>query len=152
MSVAPARPAFETPAAPPTSALSDDPILFYDGECGLCQKSVQFVLNHDRAGRVRFARLQGDVARRSLPQSDYENMKTMVMLRHGGRYRYSSALVRLLWSMGGPWTAIAAALWIVPKPIRDLGYYAFASQRYRFFGHADQCRLPQPHERNRFLD
>src|SRR5688500_13062251 len=36
------------------------PILLYDGSCGLCARSVQFVLRHERRShRLRFATLQG---------------------------------------------------------------------------------------------
>src|SRR6476661_1217687 len=36
------------------------PILLYDGSCGLCAQSVQFVLRHEaRSQRLRFATLQG---------------------------------------------------------------------------------------------
>ena len=42
---------------------ADGPILVYDGDCGFCARSVQFVLQHDRRGIVRFAARDGDAGR-----------------------------------------------------------------------------------------
>src|SRR5207249_5825257 len=35
------------------------PVLYYDGECGVCTRSVALVLRHDRRGTLRFASLRG---------------------------------------------------------------------------------------------
>ena len=43
--------------------MSDGPVLLYDGLCGFCDGTVQFILKHDRRGLLRFATLQGDFAR-----------------------------------------------------------------------------------------
>jgi predicted DCC family thiol-disulfide oxidoreductase YuxK len=44
-------------------------ILLYDGVCGLCNRLVQFILRRDRAGRFRFASLQGALAGRILARN-----------------------------------------------------------------------------------
>jgi hypothetical protein len=43
--------------------MPDGPVLLYDGLCGFCDGTVQFILKHDRRGTLRFATLQGDFAR-----------------------------------------------------------------------------------------
>ena len=43
------------------------PILFIDGHCVLCQRAAEWVLRHDRRGRVALAALQGKTAHRLLP-------------------------------------------------------------------------------------
>jgi predicted DCC family thiol-disulfide oxidoreductase YuxK len=55
-------------------------------------------------------------------------------------------------TLGGPWAALGALLWIIPSPLRDLGYRIVSRLRYRLFGKHDACRLPSPAERAVFLD
>ncbi len=128
-----------------------DPIVFFDGVCGLCSTSVDFFMRRDRHARLRFAPLQGETAAANLPDSDRENLNSMVCLLEGRRYHRSSAVVQILRQIGGIWSIVAGALWVIPKPLRDLGYSIVASSRYRFFGKKETCRLPTPEERGRLL-
>jgi predicted DCC family thiol-disulfide oxidoreductase YuxK len=53
--------------------------------------------------------------------------------------------------LGGVY-ALAAALLLVPRPLRDWAYAVFARNRYKMFGQSDQCMVPTPEVRQRFLD
>jgi predicted DCC family thiol-disulfide oxidoreductase YuxK len=79
------------------------------------------------------------------------DLSTMVLFVKGQTYRKSAAAVRVLWYLGTFWRCIAALLWLVPLPLRNLGYSIVAGNRYRLFGKKDSCRLPTPKERARFL-
>ncbi|MFO1093407.1 MAG: thiol-disulfide oxidoreductase DCC family protein [Planctomycetaceae bacterium] len=128
------------------------PIVFFDGVCGLCNSSVDFVLRRDRQGRLRFAPLQGATAARLLPAADRENLGSLVLWEDGNAYRRSTAVVRILRHLGGLWAVAAGCLWVIPAPIRNGGYRLVAGSRYSLFGKKDACRLPTPEERSRFLD
>lgn len=129
----------------------EKPILFFDGVCGLCNRFVDFSLDHDPTGRVLFAPLQGTTAASLLPQEDTRNIDTVIFHEEGRLYRRSSAIVRLLSRIGGGWRVLSWLLWVVPKPLRDLGYRLVARYRYRIFGQKDTCRLPTAEEQDRFL-
>lgn len=135
---------------PPTDDVR--PIIFFDGVCGLCNSSVDFVLRHDRHGRMRFAPLQGETAARLLPAADRENLGSLVLWSEAGAFRRSAAVVRILWQLGGLWKVPAACLWLIPGPLRDGGYRVVAALRYRLFGKKETCRLPTPEERGRILE
>jgi len=128
------------------------PILFFDGVCGLCNRVVDFSLRHDRNGLVRFAPLQGLMAAELLTADDVADLDTVVFVDDGVLVRRSSAVVGLLRQLGGPWRFVATLLWLVPRPLRDVGYRIVAHSRYRIFGRKDTCRVPTPRERKRFLD
>lgn len=130
---------------------SDGPVVFFDGVCGLCNTSVDFFMRHDRHARLRFAPLQGDTAAGMLAKEDRENLNSMVFVSAESTFRKSAAVVRILNVMGGGWKLVAGLLWIVPWPIRDLGYTLVAKTRYRLFGKKDACRLPTPQEAGRLL-
>ena len=131
--------------------------VLFDGVCGLCHRTVDFLLRADRRGRLRFATLQGPTAARLLAQADHNlDLETVLYARHPAGARpdlldRSNAILAILEDLGGPWRA-AAALRLVPRPLRDAVYRFVAARRYRWFGKRDACRVPTPAERDRFLD
>lgn len=126
-------------------------ILFFDGVCGLCNWSVDFVLKRDRRAEFQFAPLQGDTARALLKSADSNDLNTVVLLVGVRTYRKSAAVVRVLWRLSVFWQIVGTALWLIPLPLRDLGYSLTARYRYRLFGKKDACRIPTAEERARFL-
>jgi predicted DCC family thiol-disulfide oxidoreductase YuxK len=129
----------------------DTPVVFFDGVCGLCNRSVDFILRHDHRGALRVSPLQGEAAQRVLDPADREELGSLVLRVAGRTYRRSSAVVRILWQLGRFWTIVGALLWLIPLPLRNLGYRVVASNRYRLFGKKETCRLPTESERARFL-
>jgi predicted DCC family thiol-disulfide oxidoreductase YuxK len=135
-----------------TAQTADHPIVFFDGVCGLCNRSVDFILKHDSRGLFHFAPLQGETATRLLTADDREHLSTLVLQLDGREYKRSSAVARILWRLGGIWSVLGALLWLIPKPLRDLGYRIVAGSRYKLFGKKESCRLPRPEEIGRLLD
>lgn len=127
------------------------PVLFFDGVCGLCNTTVNRLIRWDGAGVLRFAPLQGETASRVLPKEDVTTLASVVLLDGGGTHRRTDAVVRVLRHLGGRYRLLAAALWLIPRPLRDVGYRFVAKFRYRVFGKKDTCRLPTAEERGRFL-
>lgn len=127
------------------------PVLFFDGVCGLCNATVDGLMRRDRAGVLRFAPLQGETAGRLLPEADVKGLASVVLVDGAGTHRRSDAIVRVLRHLGGRYRIPAAALWLVPKPLRELGYRIVAKVRYRVFGKKETCRMPTAAERSRFL-
>lgn len=138
-----------TPTQP---SVSEYAVLFFDGVCGLCNHTVDFVLKHDRRGIVRFAPLQGRTAKECLIAEDRERFDSVIFQQGGLVFKKSSAVVRLLHAMGGVWSLLGAMLWLVPSPLRDFCYGLIARNRYRFFGRKETCRILKPEERARFCE
>ena len=136
----------------PTSAHSPEhPVIFFDGVCGLCNHSIDFVIARDRKQQFRFAPLQGETARESLGLAADESYSSVVLRDHTGTYRKTDAVWRMLVRLGGIWICAGWMLRLIPRPIRNWGYDFVARHRYRFFGQKESCRLPTPAERERFL-
>ncbi|HYP74737.1 MAG TPA: DCC1-like thiol-disulfide oxidoreductase family protein [Polyangiaceae bacterium] len=133
--------------------LEDGPILLYDGNCGVCSQAVQWVLAHERSHSLRFAALEsavGSELRRSAGvPADVDSM-LWTEWRDGRVHAdiRSSALLRVLDYIGGPWRWLTA-LRVVPAFLRDAGYRTLAKWRYRL--RAPSCLVPSAHERVRFL-
>lgn len=137
-----------------------NPILLYDGSCGLCARSVQFVLGHERASHaLRFATLEGDHGRRARESNPgLANIDSVVWLEpqpNGAAPRVlvrSDAVLAVMRHLGGPWRLLAAIGRIVPRISRDALYRVVARYRYDVFGREQACLLPTPEQRARFLD
>jgi len=136
-----------------------NPIILYDGVCGLCNSLVQFLLKHDKQGRLRFASLQSDFAEKVLRRHgfDAKDLDTLHVVENYDQpnervLQRSDAILRAGRELGGFWTASSSVARIVPRPLRDLVYRFVATNRYRVFGKYETCMLPDPNQRSRFLD
>ena len=138
--------------------MPDGPVLLYDGLCGFCDGTVQFILEHDRHGTLRFATLQGEYARGVIARHpELQGVDSLVLVEPADdstseRVSVRSAgALRLARYLGGPWH-LARAVAIVPRFLRDWAYDGFARIRYRVFGRYDSCPIPSPEQRARFID
>jgi len=147
-----------TPSAtgPLASQLGLDParhtILFYDGVCNVCNASVQYAYKHDHSCSIRFAALQSPLAQELLPPRgvDPTKLDSLVLLHRGQVYTHSEAVIQLACLLGG-WRNLAFLAYLLPGPVRDAAYNAFARNRYRWFGQRQSCMLPPPDLRARLL-
>jgi len=142
-----------------TSLADNNPIVLYDGVCGLCNRLVQFLLKHDKNDRLRFASLQSDFAARVLTRHglDPKDLDTLHVIENYERadervLDRSDAILRSGYELGGLWTIGAQLGKVVPRPLRDLFYRFVARNRYRVFGKFETCMLPEPEYRKKFLD
>lgn len=134
-------------------------VVFYDGVCGLCNGLVRFLLTRDRHARLRFAPLQGTLARTALGPHGYDpsDLDTVYVIadRDTPSERVlakSAAILHALDSLGGGWRGLARAGSIVPVALADAVYDAVATRRYRTFGKLESCPLPPPEWRTRFIE
>jgi len=79
------------------------------------------------------------------------DLSTLILIQGDQFYTHSSAALRTLAMMDWPYRALAV-LWLIPYPLRDIGYVCVAKVRYRVFGKMDECRVPTGDFRRRFID
>lgn len=128
------------------------PIIFFDGVCNLCNASVQFVIAHDKKDQFRFTALQGDYAKEILPKfnTDSEKLNTILLLEDGKLYTKSSAALRVARKLNGLIPLLYAFL-IIPKFIRDWVYDIIAKNRYQWWGRRESCWVPTPELKSKFI-
>ncbi len=131
-------------------------LVLFDGDCAVCDASVRFLLDRDRAGRLHFAPLQGPTAARIRARhpewpADLDSLVYVEQTEHGERLNwYSSGILRMLGALPAPWRWLSA-LQVLPRVLRDPPYRAFAAIRLQVFGTVDACRLPTEAEAARLL-
>lgn len=131
-------------------------LLFYDGECGLCDHLVQFLLKVDTRQLFLFAPLQGDTAKQelaSLPAS-VRQADSLILIENYQKedarvWIYGRGALRVAWLLGGCWILLGC-LSFLPPVLYDWGYRLLAKNRTRMFS-KNACRLPKSSEKNRFL-
>ena len=129
------------------------PVIFFDGVCNLCNRSVQFIIKHDKKKQFRFASLQGKAGQQMLQQLGLPaNDLTSFILKEDDKvYTQSTASLRIARKLNGGWKSLYAFM-LVPEFIRDAVYRWIAKHRYKWFGKRNECMIPTPELRDRFLD
>jgi len=131
-------------------------LVLYDGVCALCNGTVKFLLRIDHRNVLAFAPLQGQTAARLAERYGFPtDVRSIVYVRsfglkHERVHTKSEAVLRVMGDVGGVWWLVSV-LRVVPRFLRDPVYDFVARNRYRWFGKYDQCPLPPPELRGRFL-
>jgi predicted DCC family thiol-disulfide oxidoreductase YuxK len=125
-------------------------VVLFDGVCGMCNASVDFILSRDRDKKFLFSPLQGKFANAQVPEECID-LNTIIYLKEGMIFRRSSAVLRILVDLGGPWVVVWPFL-LIPAFLRDLVYRMIANNRHLISTKRAICRLPSPEEKERFLD
>lgn len=126
-------------------------IIFFDGVCPVCNGFVDYVLKKDFKNHFQFCSLQSEFAKSNLPLM-YQDLDTVILMENNDVFIRSTAVLRILFQLGGHWNALAVFASAVPRPIRDFIYNLMAKNRYRFFGKFNTCRLPTSEQKSRFLE
>ena len=127
------------------------PIVFYDGLCGLCNKTVQAILKRDKKGKFYFATLQGDVAAEYLTDEQRKDLDSVVVRSRDRNFKESGAFFEIAATLGG-WPGFFLVFSWLPSDFTDKVYRWIAKNRYKWFGKLDACPMPDPNVRHRFLD
>lgn len=127
-----------------------NPIILFDGVCNFCNGSVNFIIGLDRQSVFRFAPLQSAHGRRYVEEFGLQDIDSIILVEDGRAYTHSTAALRIARRLGGAWRLLYAGI-AIPRFLRDPLYKLFAANRYRLFGKKDECMIPTPSVRSRFL-
>lgn len=132
--------------------MQERPVVFFDGVCNLCNRSVQFIIKRDVSEQFLFASLQSAYAVKKLGEEFNPNDKSssLKLLENGKVYVRSSAALRIARRLSGAWPMLFA-LYIIPTFIRDFFYNLVAKNRYRIWGRTEYCQIPDEPTKERFL-
>lgn len=130
----------------------DKPIMIFDGQCVFCSGWVKFALRRDRGGAYRFMAAQsgtGAALYRHYGLDD-RNYETNVLLVDGKPHFRSEGSIRMVAGLGFPWSLVSL-LRIVPRGLLDRVYEFVARNRFRLGGRTENCFVPTPEDRARFI-
>jgi len=128
-----------------------NPIIIFDGECNLCNGTVDFLLKRDSKKQFRFASIQSEAAQLLFRKFQIPSeVDSVILIKSNKVYFESDAAIEIAGMLPFPWK-MGTIFRIIPKKIRDNIYRRIAKNRYRWFGKRDTCRIPAPSERESFI-
>lgn len=129
------------------------PILLFDGECNLCNGSVQFVIQRDKKGKVKFCSIQSEIGEKLMLEHQIPKnyLASIILIENNKIYYKSTAALRLSKYMNALWPGLLAFI-IVPPFIRNWVYDFIAKNRYKWFGKTETCWIMTPELKDRFLN
>jgi len=122
-------------------------VVVFDGLCGFCNRSVNLLMKLDRKKRLKYTSLQGEYVKTLEIEPDIDSI---VFYEDGALYYKSTAILKILESLGGMWILINI-FYLIPCILRDFIYDIIAKYRYRIFGKMESCRVPNEGEEELFL-
>ena len=130
------------------SDVDEELIVFFDGDCLLCQGAVKWLNRIDGNDRLKFSPLQGETAKRyRIDLSD----DSMAFAERGKIYRASEAARRAFWNAGGGGIFLACLIMALPIAFRDWVYQWVAKNRKRLVKNK-RCDLPEEGMRRKTLN
>jgi len=125
-------------------------IVFYDGECGFCNRTVGFVLKHEKSSEIYFTALQSEFSKQFFEAKNIHliDFETFYFFNDGVLHERSTAGLELSRYLRFPYSLGIYLKWI-PKKWRDAVYNRIAKNRKKLAG--DYCFLPDSVHRKRFL-
>jgi predicted DCC family thiol-disulfide oxidoreductase YuxK len=130
---------------------SDEKIVLFDGICNYCNSMINFAIRNDKKGVLKFAVLQSEAGKQL--KSNYSipaEIDSVIFIEDGKVFTYSDAAIRISRYLRWPARALYSLI-IVPKFIRQPIYKWIARNRYRWFGKREECMIPSPDIKSRFL-
>lgn len=128
-------------------------IILFDGICNLCNGAVQFVIKRDKRNKFLFASLQSEEGKQILEEHNFpaNKMNSFFLVEDGKVYERSTAALKVIKKLKGLWPLLYFFI-IVPEFIRDSVYNWIASHRYQWFGKKEECMIPTPELKAKFLN
>lgn len=128
-------------------------VIIFDGVCHLCSWVVRFVIRRDYKNKYLFAPIQSKIGEQLLLTQGFqpENIQTILLIKDGKPYTKSDAVFEIISDFRRGWK-ILLVLRFLPGGFRDFLYSVIARNRYKWFGKYDQCMIPSPEIKAKFLE
>ncbi len=128
-------------------------IILFDGVCNLCDSSVQFIIKHDRNDVFRFVTLQSDLGEKIINHIGIDRAKTdsIILYEPGVAYFYKAeAALKIAKELNGIYSLLSLFS-VFPNSISNYVYDYIAKNRYKWYGKKEQCMIPTPELKSKFL-
>jgi len=128
-------------------------LILFDGVCNLCNTSIQYVIKNDKKDVFRFAALQSEIGEQIIQHYNIDTSKTdsiLLFSNENGLSVKSSAALKIAKDLGFPKNMLII-FFIVPTFIRNWVYDYIAKNRYKWYGKKDECMIPTPELKSKFL-
>lgn len=131
--------------------LKKQPILLFDGECGLCNSFIRFFLKHEKKSQMSFVHLKSDLGIKIKTYFELgDKIDSIILIRNHEAFIKTCAVLRLTFYLKGLWPLLISLL-IIPPFLRNFIYDQIAKRRRKWFKNSEICSFTNENEKNRFL-
>ncbi len=124
-------------------------IVFYDGECGFCNRAVQLILDKEKSSIVLFSAIQSPFAQEFLNgQGVVPDLSTVYFYSDGQLYSESAAAFQLCLFLRNPYRALRF-FQVLPRAFTNAVYRWIAKKRHLMA--KGYCIVPTTAQKNRFI-
>lgn len=125
-------------------------ILFFDGECLFCNKTVQWILKNEKDKILFFSPLQSGFAQELIPP-DLKKMDSVVLLKNNTFYTHFTAFFEILPYLKWYWRWLYVFKFL-PKSLQIKLYNWIARNRKKWFGRTDTCSIENSNDSKRLIE
>ncbi|MEE1899478.1 DCC1-like thiol-disulfide oxidoreductase family protein [Flavobacterium rakeshii] len=128
-------------------------IILFDGVCNLCDSTVQFIIKRDKKDIFRFVALQSELGEQIIKHIGVDRSKTdsIILYEPGVAYYYKAeAAIKIAANLGGLFP-LMNIFSVLPKSLSNSVYDYIARNRYKWYGKKDECMIPTPEMKAKFL-
>jgi predicted DCC family thiol-disulfide oxidoreductase YuxK len=128
-------------------------IILFDGDCNLCSRSVQYIIQYDKNDKFRFASLQSNIGKKIINHLGIDNKKvdSIILYQPNKAYYIKAEAIKLIIKNFSSWHSILYLF--IPSGIFGSTIYNYiAKYRYKWFGKNDVCLLPAKQLKCKFLE
>lgn len=129
-------------------------IILFDGVCNLCDNAIQYIIKKDKHNTFLFAALQSEIGKKLLKERhiNTEEVDSIILIDPGVAYYFKSdAAIEITKEFGGLWK-IFPVFKALPASFRNIVYDFIAKNRYKWYGKKQECMIPTPELKAKFLD
>ncbi len=128
-------------------------VILFDGVCNLCNSAINFVIDKDTNNNFHFASLQSEFGQALLTyfEKDTTDFDSMIVYENGKIKTKSTAALRIAAGLSGNWRFFSVFK-IIPAFLRNEVYNIVAKNRYKWFGQKNECRIPTPELKAKFIE
>lgn len=125
-------------------------LVIYDGMCGFCDSSIQFILENKPSEKLRFVAFQSEIGQFLVAKFKMEStLDSIILIENQKYFKKSKAIFRILKHVNSRLSYLQY-LNLLPTKLIDFGYDIIAKYRYKLV--AQKCRLLSEKERSYFLN
>ncbi|MBQ0151917.1 MAG: DUF393 domain-containing protein [Chryseobacterium sp.] len=127
-------------------------IVFFDGDCGVCNFWVQWILERDTKDKFLFASLQSKYGQKFLSERglDTKQFNTIYLWKPDDYYLIKSkAILKIARLLGGIYSLSIVAK-LSPLFINNWVYDLVARNRMKIA--SQKCYLPDSHQKKKFIE
>ncbi|MFV0566803.1 MAG: thiol-disulfide oxidoreductase DCC family protein [Flavobacteriaceae bacterium] len=134
--------------------LTPKQIILFDGVCNLCNSSIQYVIKHDKNDAFRFVAIQSNAGQALIHKHGIDASKTdsiILIAPNVAYYQQSDAVLKIAYQLNPFWNTFRV-LEFIPVKLRNLVYNYVAKNRYKWYGKKENCMIPTPELKAKFLE